>query len=128
MSFDHFAFQVSDMDSSISFYTEKLGFKLKSRAMDEEEKEEYAFLEHEDARLELIRDLKREYKKSEIKMPYCPHFCLEVEDMRSSVDLLKKSNVPIVYGPMETEGDVTWVYFCDPDNNILEYIQRFKKK
>ena len=128
MSFDHFAFQVSDMDSSISFYTEKLGFKLKSRAMDEEEEEEYAFLEHEDARLELIRDLKREYKKSEIKMPYCPHFCLEVEDMQSSVDLLSKSNVPIVHGPMEIKGDVKWVYFCDPDNNILEYIQRFKKK
>ena len=128
MSFDHIAFQVSDMDSSISFYTQKLGFKLKSRSTNEEEKEEYAFLEHEDARLELIRNLKREYKKSEIKRPYCPHFCLEVEDMGSSVELLRKSNVPIVHGPMETKGDATWVYFCDPDNNILEYIQWYKKK
>ncbi len=128
MNFDHFAFQVSDMDSSISFYTEKLGFKLKSRAMDEEDKEEYAFLEHEDARLELIRDLRRDFKKPEIKEPYCPHFCLEVEDMGSSVDLLRKSNIPVVHGPMEIKGDVTWVYFCDPDNNILEYIQQYKKK
>jgi len=127
MSFDHIAFQVSDMDSSISFYTEKLGFELKSRAIDEEDKEEYTFLEHEDARLELILDLMREFKKSEIKKPYCPHFCLEVKDMKSSVDLLKKRNVPIVHGPMETKGDVTWVYFSDPDNNILEYIQWFKK-
>jgi len=128
MSFDHVAFQVSDMDSSISFYTEKLGFKLKSRAIDEEDKEEYTFLEHEDARLELILDLKRDFKKPEIKKPYCPHFCLEVEDMRSSVDLLRKSNIPVVHGPMEIKGDVTWVYFCDPDNNILEYIQQYKKK
>ena len=95
MSFDHIAFQVSDMDSSVSFYTEKLGFKLKSRASNEEEKEEYAFLEHEDARLELIWDLKKDYEKPEIKAPYCPHFCLEVQDMKSSVDLLKKRNVPI---------------------------------
>ena len=127
MSFDHIAFQVSDMDSSVSFYTEKLGFKLKSRAMNEEDEKEFAFLEHEDARLELIRDLKRGFKKPEIKKPYCPHFCLEVEDLRSSVELLRKSNIPVVHGPME-KGDVTWVYFCDPDNNILEYIQRYKKK
>ena len=128
MSFDHFAFQVSDMDSSIRFYTKKLGFKLKSRVTNEEEKEEYAFLEHEDARLELILDLKGEYKKSEIKKPYCPHFCLVVENMGSSVDLLRKSNIPIVHGPLETKGDAAWVYFCDPDNNILEYIQWLKKK
>ena len=128
MSFDHVAFQVSDMDSSISFYTQKLGFKLKSRSTNEEEKEEYAFLEHEDARLELIRDLKREYKNSEIKRPYCPHFCLKVEDMGSSVELLRKSNVPIVHGPLEIKDEVTWIYFCDLDNNILEYIQWHKKK
>jgi lactoylglutathione lyase len=128
MSFDHVAFQVSDMDSSIDFYTKKIGFKLKSRVTNEEEKEEYAFLQHEDARLELIRDLKREYKKLEIKKPYCPHFCLEVEDMKFSVDLLKKSNITIVHGPMEIEDEATWVYFCDPDNNILEYIQWYKKK
>ena len=128
MSFDHIAFQVSDMDSSISFYTQKLGFKLKSRSTNEEEKEEYAFLEHEDARLELIRNLKREYKKSEIKRPYCPHFCLEVEDMGSSVELLRKSNVPIVNGPLEIKDEATWIYFCDPDNNILEYIQWYRKK
>lgn len=128
MSFDHIAFQVSDMDSAIDFYTQKLGFKLKSRVTNEEEKEEYAFLEHGDARLELILDLRRDFKKPEIKEPYCPHFCLEVEDMQSSVDLLRKNGVSVVHGPLETKDEVTWVYFCDPDNNILEYIQWYKKK
>ena len=28
MAFDHAGFQVSDMDKSIQFYTEKLGFRL----------------------------------------------------------------------------------------------------
>lgn len=128
MSFDHIAFQVSDMDSSVSFYTEKLGFKLKSRAMNEEDKKEFAFLEHEDARIELIRDLKTDFRKPEIKKPYCPHFCLEIEDMRSSVDLLRKNNIPVVYGPMEKKGIAAYVYFCDPDNNILEFIQRYEEK
>jgi hypothetical protein len=26
------------------------------------------------------------------------------------------------------EGEETWVYFADPDNNVLEYIQWYKKK
>ena len=128
MSFDHVAFQVSDMDSSISFYTQKLGFKLNFRSTNEEEQEEYAFLEYGNTRLELIQDLKGEYRKPEIKKPYCPHLCLEVENMRQSIETLKKKNICIIEGPLEIKDEETWVYFSDPDNNILEYIQWYRKK
>ncbi|GAG55188.1 unnamed protein product [marine sediment metagenome] len=128
MSFDHVAFQVSDMDSSISFYTQKLGFKLNFRSKNEEEKEEYAFLEYGNARLELIQDLKEEYKKPEIKKPYCPHLCLEVENMKQSIEKLKKNNIHIIRGPLEIKDEETWVYFSDPDNNVLEYIRWYRKK
>lgn len=128
MNFDHIAFQVSDMDSSIDFYTQKLGFKLKSRSVNENQQEEYAFLDYTDVSLELIRDLREKYRKPQIKKPYCPHFCLEVEDMKSSIEALKKKDIHIVDGPFETKDEETWVYFSDPDNNILEYIQWYKKK
>lgn len=128
MSFDHVAFQVSDMDSSISFYTQKLGFKLNFRSTNEEEQEEYAFLEYGNARIELIQNLKEEYQKPEIKKPYCPHFCLEIENMKQSVKILKKNNIHIIRGPLEIKDEETWVYFSDPDNNILEYIQWNRKK
>jgi lactoylglutathione lyase len=127
MNFDHAAFQVSDINSSIEFYTQKLGFKLKFRSVNEDQQEEYAFLEYGDACLELIQDLKGEYRKPEIKKPYCPHFCLEVEDMKSSIKTLKKKNIHIVEGPFEIKDEETWVYFSDPDNNILEYIQWYNK-
>ena len=128
MSFDHVAFQVSDMDSSISFYTQKLGFKLNFRSTNEEEQEEYAFLEYGNARLELIKNLKEEYQKPEIKKPYCPHLCLEIENMKQSIKILKKNNVHIIRGPLEIKDEETWIYFSDPDNNILEYIQWYRKK
>lgn len=128
MNFDHAAFQVSDMNSSIDFYTQKLGFKLNFRSVNQEEQEEYAFLEYGDVRLELIRDLTGEYRKPEIRKPYCPHFCLEVKDMKSSVDQLKNQNINIIGEPFEIKDEETWVYFSDPDNNILEYIQWYKKK
>ena len=63
MSFDHIAFQVSDMDFSISFYTQKLGFKFIVRYEDEEEHEEFALLEYGNAHIELIKDLKKDHQK-----------------------------------------------------------------
>lgn len=45
MAYDHGAFQVSDMEKSIRFYTEKLGFKLLFRTEAKDYGEIGAFLE-----------------------------------------------------------------------------------
>ncbi|GAH65165.1 unnamed protein product, partial [marine sediment metagenome] len=68
------------------------------------------------------------YQKPEIKPPYCPHLAIETDDMEQAVGRLKERGVPIIRGPLAIEGEVTWVYFADPDNNVLEYIQWFKKE
>ena len=128
MKADHYGFQVKHMDKAIAFYTEKLGFQLDYRAINQEEQEEYAFLSLGTARLELIQDLVNEYVLPEVKKPFCPHYCLEVSDMEASLTDLKTKGIPIVKGPLLIEKEETWVYFTDPDNNILEYIQWFNKK
>jgi catechol 2,3-dioxygenase-like lactoylglutathione lyase family enzyme len=128
MSFDHIAFQVSDLDSSISFYTQKLGFKFSVKYKDEDEHEEFAILEYGNAHLELIKDLKNEYQKPVIKKPYCPHLAIEINDMESAFNTLKENNINIIKGPQKLKDEETWIYFSDPDNNILEYIQWHKKK
>lgn len=127
--YDHVAFQVSNMDVAIQFYVEKLGFTLSSRAVNSEEGEEYAFLALGDLRLELIQDLKqRDYQKPQVKPPYCPHLAIETDDMERAVGRLREREVPIIRGPLEIAGEETWVYFRDPDNNVLEYIQWYEKK
>ena len=128
MQMDHCGFQVKNLDASIQFYTEKLQFKLDYRAVNEQEKEEYAFLSLGKARLELIQDLVNEYAIPIIKKPYCPHFCIEIDDMEKALTDLTKMNVKIVKGPLKIENEETWVYFADEDNNLLEYIQWFNKK
>jgi len=127
-SFDHSAFQVSDMDAAISWYRNTLGFEFLFRGTNEEEKEEYAFLKYGASRLELIQDLVTPYVKPIIKKPFCPHVCLEVESMEVALKILKENQLTIVRGPLEIEGEETWVYFADPDNNVLEFIQWFNKK
>jgi catechol 2,3-dioxygenase-like lactoylglutathione lyase family enzyme len=128
MKMDHCGFQVRDMDKAIRFYTEKLSFRLDFRTINQEQQEEYAFVSLGEARLELIRDLVNEYQIQEIKKPYCPHFCIEVQDMEIALRELKAKGVTIVKGPLKIENEETWVYFSDEDNNVLEYIQWYNKK
>ena len=126
---DHVAFQVRDMDVSLNFYSEKLDFKLNFRALYEGEGEEYAFLTLGDLRLELIRNLHDSgFRQPAPQPPYCPHLALETDDMAQSVAQLQRNGVPILHGPQVIEGEETWLYFTDPDNNVLEYIQWFKRK
>jgi len=125
---DHCGFQVKNLDSAIQFYTEKLLFKLDYRAINEEEQEEYAFLSLGRARLELIQDLVNEYNIPSIKKPYCPHFCIEIDDMENAAYDLKTKNITILRGPLKIDNEETWIYFTDLDNNVLEYIQWFNKK
>ncbi|HVO68658.1 MAG TPA: VOC family protein [Aggregatilineaceae bacterium] len=127
--YDHTAFQVSDMDTAIAFYVDKLGFAFNFRATNADEGEEYALLTLGDVRLELIQDLTlADYLKPDIKPPYCPHLAIETGDMEGIVARLKQNGVPIIRGPLQIEDEETWVYFADPDHNVLEYIQWFRKK
>jgi catechol 2,3-dioxygenase-like lactoylglutathione lyase family enzyme len=125
---DHCGFQVKNLDKAIKFYTEKLFFKLDYRAVNQEEQEEYAFLSLGKARLELIQDLVNDYDIPAIKKPYCPHFCIEIDDMEKAVADLKGLNIRIIKGPLKIENEETWIYFADEDNNVLEFIQWFNKK
>ncbi|AMP97113.1 Glyoxalase [Pedobacter cryoconitis] len=128
MKFDHAALQVQSMDSAIAFYTEKLAFTLNHSAINEEEQEEYAFISAGDVRIELIQDLTSDYSLPILKKPFCPHLCIEVEDLEQAVSKLKAMEIPILRGPLKIENEETWVYFSDPDHNILEFIQWYNKK
>lgn len=126
--YDHTAFQVSNIDTSIEFYVNKLGFTLVSHKVDTQEGEAYAFLTLGDLRLELLQDLKSgDFIKPAVKPPYCPHLAIKTKDLSQSVTHLKEVGIAIVRGPLEIEGEGTWLYFCDPDNNIMEYMQWYRE-
>lgn len=123
---DHVALEVSNIDESVEFYTKKLGFSFVSRAIDEKEQEEYCYLESNGFFLELLRDLKKNnVLKRNIERPYCPHICFATKDMEKTINYLQLEKINIIHGPLVIKGEATWVYFADPDNNVLEYIQRF---
>lgn len=125
---DHIALEVSDIDEAIRFYSKKLGFALVSKAVNEEQQEAYCFLSSGETTLELICDLKKTYGGAkQAERPYCPHICFKTDDMEKTIRELRTKNIDIIKGPLEIPGEETWVYFADPDGNVLEYIQWYKE-
>ena len=126
MRFDHCAYQVSDIETAVGFYTKKLGFKLLSVDVSEQHRIKYAFLDLNGAKIELLEDLNGSFIKPDIKEPFCPHYCIEVDDMNAAVNQLKANGIEIVSGPSACVDGEILVYFKDPDGNVIEYIQWLK--
>ncbi len=122
MAYDHGAFRVRNLENAIRFYTEKLGFELLFSEVSEQHGEKYAFLAYNGARLELIETIGVSYEPAKPERPYCPHLCFEAEDMDAVIAMLEQSHIEILDGPNEIPDSERWLYFTDPDNNVLEYI------
>lgn len=125
--FDHCAFQVSNIDNAIDWYVKVLGFEWLFKGDNILENEVYAFLTYGESRLELIQDLSQEFVKPIIRKPFCPHLCLEVDSMQTALEIIKNNGIRIVKGPLEIENKEKWIYFADPDNNILEFIEWYSE-
>lgn len=122
MPYDHGAFRVRNLEDAIKFYVEKLGFKLLFQNQAEAFGERGAFLEYNGARLELLETIGVPYQPVRPERPYCPHLCFETDDMDSVIAALQKNHIEILDGPNEIPGSERWLYFLDPDFNVLEYI------
>jgi len=122
---DHVAFRVSDMDAALAFYADALGMKLKFRKTDQEHGEEFAFLELDGGNLELLRSLNDDnsWPATPPATPYCPHLALKTDDLDAVCRMLDERGIAILSGPLEIAGSVRWMYVCDPDNNVLEFVQ-----
>lgn len=128
MAYDHGAFRVRNLEEAVQFYTEKLGFKRLFSSGSEQFGEKGAFLSYNGARLELIETIGVPYHPVPPERPYCPHLCFEAENMDAVIEMLKKHGIQILDGPNEIPGSERWIYFMDPDYNVLEYIVWLKKE
>lgn len=122
MAYDHGAFRVKNLEEAIRFYTEKLGFRQLFTVDSQQFGERGVFLEYNGARLELIETIGVPYHPVMPERPYCPHLCFEADDMDEVIAMLEKYEIKILDGPNEIPGSERWLYFMDPDYNVLEYI------
>jgi lactoylglutathione lyase len=43
------------------------------------------------------------------------------------LEIIENNGIRIVKGPLEIENKEKWIYFADPDNNILEFIEWYNE-
>jgi catechol 2,3-dioxygenase-like lactoylglutathione lyase family enzyme len=124
---DHIVLNVSDIDSSLKFYTEVLG--LHGERVEEFRAGKVGF---PSVRINsgTIIDLfpKKESSPAvtaEKNNGNLNHFCLVVgtNDFAGIIDYLKENNISVREGPVSrwgARGRATSVYFLDPDGNEIE--------
>jgi len=128
---DHVEIVTPDLERSVQFYTEVLGFKVTAR--DHIDRStlgvtlDLVYLDLGGTGIELIK-----YGGQVAPAPKQVHLgyrmmALEVADMQSTVDYLKTKGVAITWGPRVREGEYARAEIRDPDGHGIELRHWFRR-
>ena len=126
----HLGISVPDLEASIDWYHEKLGFSLAKRLTIDAIPAEIAFLNHGDFNIELFEISgasplpdDRRYPDQDIRTNGTKHIAFAVQDLRKFADTLKDRGVD--FAKDVTEMDQTLMAFIrDNAGNLIELIQQ----
>ncbi|MFQ6076676.1 MAG: VOC family protein [Candidatus Bathyarchaeia archaeon] len=124
MAVDHVAIMCKDLERSVEYYTQTLGFSIMYRT--ETPSLNIAFLEKGEAKLELmgvkegVATVPSPLKETDIGVK---HIAFLVDDVDEAYEELKKRGVDFTSEPIATRGTHKIVFFNDPDGNVLQLTQ-----
>ncbi len=120
MKLHHFGIEVKNIDKSIEFYMEKLGFTISvPKSHEKGVNILYANLKcGNEVTLELIEYTDKDFDRNidVSNPPLCPHIAMETDDFDGVLQQLKERGVEIFDGPHVIPGDVEMLTILDPDN------------
>jgi catechol 2,3-dioxygenase-like lactoylglutathione lyase family enzyme len=134
---DHVSFTVGDLNRSVAFY-QRFGLQpIKSYSAEGSDTDEGTATTNaameivwlgseagDGPMLELIRYLnypiERSVRNSKVG---AAHLCFAVEDVWSAYERLDADGIEFLSAPHRDEFGVQWVYFRDPDGNVVEMIE-----
>jgi len=123
---DHVGVVVKDLNTTIRFYTEVVGLKLKSRFTHTNGVLELAFLgfgDSDETEVELIQG----YNDNLPNEGKVHHFAVTVDDIEAEYERIKKLNVPFV-PPFDVITTLPnghrYFFIYGPDNEWIEFFQR----
>ncbi len=120
---DHSEAIASDIERTIKFYTEVLGFTMIERmAVDAPPIKEIAFLKLGDTTMELIGVINPAPSPADPFYVGYRGIAIEVENMDECVAYLNSKNVEITWGPISLGSSIR-AEICDPDGLIIELRQ-----
>jgi hypothetical protein len=78
--------------------------------------------------LALFQRLDLPCTRPSVQPPYCRHLALETFDFEGVPDMAARKPLRVAAGAFETAGEAKGIYLCDPDNNIIEFMEWVSKK
>ncbi len=127
--FVHTSIRISNMNRSITFYTELMGLKLTSRREIPQNDAEIAFLqdpEGKGSKLELTYYRKQKnFVQAEYEDRLFDHLAFEIRDMGKTISKLRKKKVTVTDEPFKLGPTGPLIAFIeDPDGTLIELIER----
>jgi catechol 2,3-dioxygenase-like lactoylglutathione lyase family enzyme len=128
MEFHAVRLLVKDINKSVKFYRDTLGF-----AGWIDTQGEYAYFEEQQLALfnwnKIASEIQEERLTPQIEAPSCFLLQFEVKNVDEAYNLLKKKDVVFVNVPHDRrEWGSRIVHFQDPDGNIIELYQSIRSK
>ena len=136
----HTAISTEDLERSLRFYRDLLGFEeIFSSAWEvgaevadritglQDSSARLVMLKAGNACLELFQYARPKPKLGEPMRPVCDHgithICLNVTDIEAEYERLKAAGMPFHCPPQEVEGGIRATYGRDPDGNVVELLE-----
>ncbi len=126
----HWGVSVPDIEASIKWYSEVLGFTLESNVFLPQAHSTVAFMYYNDYRLELFEvegaqsiPAGRSIPNEDLKTHGNKHQAFSIKDIHKFVDYLKSKNVVIAKDVFQVGADYV-VFINDNAGNLIEFIQK----
>ena len=128
---DHIGIITNNLQQSVEFYTDVLGFSIAAKIEMEDIGLSAIFVEKNGSRIELMGyrgEIPKRSEGIEIKLggnpiPINDHITFSVDDIEATVIELKEKGVRFFLEPVQLEGGMKLASFKDPDGVLIELVE-----
>jgi|SRR5659263_293379 len=128
---DHIGIMTNDLQKSVEFYTDVLGFSISSKIEMEEVGLSAIFIEKNGSKIELMgyrgaipkRSEGIEIKLGVSSIPINDHITFTVDDLGATVTELKEKGIEFGLETTELEGGMKLASFKDPNGVLIELVE-----
>jgi methylmalonyl-CoA epimerase len=133
---DHIGIMTNDLQKSVEFYTDVLGFSISAKIEMEEVGLSAIFIEKNGSKIELMGYRGAIPKRSEgieiimggSSIPLNDHITFTVDDLGATVSELKGKGIEFGLEPMQAEGGIKIAFFKDPNGVLMELMEHPKQQ
>jgi len=131
---DHIGIITDDLQKSVEFYTDVLGFSISSKIEMDDVGFSATFVEKNGSKIELMGyrgEIPKRSEGIEIKMggssiPINDHITFTVDDIGATTTELKEKGVEFGLEPIQLEGGMKIASFKDPNGVLIELVEHPK--